>query len=110
MKRVANTVCDVSFRAEGATASQIAESVAALHVAEFRVVAHEGGTMRMNKEKGSEGVVDSDLKVENFSNLYVCDLSVFPVSPPANPTLTLAALAIKLTENLGQNSDGSFVI
>ncbi|WP_425567691.1 GMC oxidoreductase [Nonomuraea dietziae] len=33
-------------------------------------------------------------------NLYVCDLSVFPTSPAANPSLTLAALAMRLAAGL----------
>ncbi|KAF8747943.1 GMC oxidoreductase [Rhizoctonia solani] len=34
--------------------------------------------------------------------LYVCDLSCFPHSPAANPTLTLAALAIRLSRHLNE--------
>ena len=33
-------------------------------------------------------------------NVSVCDLSVFPYSPAANPTLTLAALALRLSDKL----------
>lgn len=61
-------------------------------------VAHEVGTMRM-ADDGS-GVVDADLRVLGYDNLYVCDNSVFPSSPAANPTLTLAALAIRLADHL----------
>ena len=35
-----------------------------------------------------------------ISGIYACDLSVFPTSPAANPTLTLAALAIRLADHL----------
>ena len=49
--------------------------------------------MRMSRDEHDvKGVVDKNFKYIGVDNLYVCDLSVFPVSPPANPTLTLAAL------------------
>jgi choline dehydrogenase-like flavoprotein len=63
-------------------------------------VAHEVGTLRMGDT--GEGVVDVDLKFHSYDNLYACDLSVFPTSPAANPTLTLAALAIRLADHLKQ--------
>ncbi|KAK0612774.1 hypothetical protein B0T17DRAFT_657566 [Bombardia bombarda] len=67
----------------------------------FGAVAHEVGTMRMAKTPGEKGaVVDENLGVIGWSNLYVCDLSVFPVSPAANPTLTLTALAQRLGHHL----------
>ncbi|KAK6333012.1 hypothetical protein TWF718_010836 [Orbilia javanica] len=67
----------------------------------FGVVAHEAGTMRMpGPQPGASSVVDADLKVIGLQNLHVCDLSVFPVSPPANPSLTLAALSLRLAEHL----------
>ncbi len=59
-------------------------------------VAHEVGTLRL----GSDGVVDDNLKFHAYDNLYACDLSVLPSSPAANPTLTLAALALRLAEHL----------
>ena len=80
----------------------------------FGSVAHEVGTMRLfvkpnfpgKRVPGAQnitlpilGVVDADLKVYSYSDLYVCDLSIFPVSPMANPSLTLAALAIRLGDH-----------
>lgn len=59
-------------------------------------VAHEVGTLRM----GEQGVLDANLKFRAYQNLYACDLSVFPSSPAANPTLTLAALALRLATHL----------
>ena len=64
----------------------------------FGVVGHEVGTLRMGTE--DKGVVDVNLKVNGLENLYACDLSVFPVSPAANPTLTLVALAQRLGDHL----------
>jgi len=61
-------------------------------------VAHEVGTLRL--AENAAGVVDTDLKFLSYTNLYACDLSVFPTSPAANPTLTLCALAIRLADHL----------
>ncbi|KAK6500074.1 hypothetical protein TWF481_010432 [Arthrobotrys musiformis] len=61
----------------------------------FGVFSHECGTMRMDGPKGN-GVVDANLRVKSFQNLSVCDLSVFPVSPEANPSLTLMALSLRM--------------
>lgn len=63
-------------------------------------VAHEVGTLRMGAP--NNGVVNTNLKFHAYNNLYACDLSVFPTSPAANPTLTLAALAIRLADHLKQ--------
>ena len=71
-------------------------------------VAHEVGTLRMERTKGryvdqhgiQAGVVNENLRFLGDQGLYACDLSVFPTSPAANPTLTLAALAIRLADHL----------
>jgi hypothetical protein len=54
---------------------------------------HMGGT-RMSAV-ASEGVVDPDLRVWGYNNLYVMSASVFPTSSHSNPTLTLLALCQK---------------
>ncbi len=79
-------------------------------VADLGGVAHEVGTLRMEvkdsnrvydaRSRPREGVVDSDCKFIGLDNVFVCDLSVFPTSPAANPTLTLMALAIRLARHL----------
>jgi GMC oxidoreductase len=61
-------------------------------------VAHEVGTLRLGP--ANQAVVDENLRWNEHDNLYVCDLSVFPTSPAANPTLTLAALAFRLAGHL----------
>jgi glycine/D-amino acid oxidase-like deaminating enzyme len=63
-------------------------------------VAHEVGSMRMQQTPDSPGVVDQDLKILGTENVYVCDLSVFPDSPTANPSLTIVALALRLADHL----------
>lgn len=45
-------------------------------------------------------VVDEDLQVVGASGMYVCDMSVMPLSSSANPVRTLAALALRLSEHL----------
>jgi choline dehydrogenase-like flavoprotein len=76
----------------------LGEDALDLQTADLGGVAHEVGTMRMAGD--GSGVVDADLRVLNYSNLFVCDNSVFPASPAANPSLTLAALALRLAEHL----------
>ncbi|WP_415854153.1 GMC oxidoreductase [Sinomonas sp. G460-2] len=61
-------------------------------------VAHEVGTLRMAGD--GTGIVDADLKFLDYDNLFACDNSVFPTSPAANPSLTLAALALRLADHL----------
>ncbi|KAG8707825.1 hypothetical protein FRC11_007115 [Ceratobasidium sp. 423] len=75
-------------------------------------VAHELGTLPMKVEIKDETTgaktlkqgycLDENLAVrpEICKGVYVCDLSVLPHSPEANPTLTLAALAIRLSRHL----------
>jgi choline dehydrogenase-like flavoprotein len=71
-------------------------------------VAHEVGTLRMERTKGKyvdehgqqAGVLDKNLRFRSHERLFACDLSVFPTSPAANPTLTLVGLAIRLADHL----------
>lgn len=59
---------------------------------------HMGGT-RMSAIL-ENGVVDTDLRVWGYENLYICSCSVFPTSSHSNPTLTMLALALRLTDKL----------
>jgi choline dehydrogenase-like flavoprotein len=61
-------------------------------------VAHEVGALQLAGD--GTGVVNTDLRFLAYDNLYACDLSVFPTSPAANPSLTLAALALRLADHL----------
>jgi hypothetical protein len=64
------------------------------------VVAHELGSIPM-ASKTNKGILDENLKMRyGWDNVHVCDLSVFPYSPAANPTLSLAALALRLSDKL----------
>lgn len=57
-----------------------------------------GGT-RMNEDP-RQGVVDANCKVHGVSNLFIASSSVFPTGGYANPTLTIAALAIRLADRI----------
>ena len=70
-------------------------------------VHHACGTLRMpwkpnrNTSFNHESVVDENLKVRGATGLYVCDMSVMPISTAANPVRTLAGLALRLSRHLG---------
>ena len=89
-------IADAFFTA--ARATPLGGRDPALVTAGLEGVGHEVGTLRM-ADDGS-GVVDENLKFLDYDNLYACDNSVFPASPAANPSLTLAALALRLAGRL----------
>jgi choline dehydrogenase-like flavoprotein len=60
---------------------------------------HHMGTTRMSADP-KQGVVDADCRVHGISNLYVAGSSVFPSCGPVNPTLTIVALALRLSDHL----------
>ncbi|QHJ11292.1 6'''-hydroxyparomomycin C oxidase [Paraglaciecola mesophila] len=60
---------------------------------------HHMGTTRM-AENEKNGVVDRNLKVFNTQNFYIAGSSVFPTGSHVPPTLTIAALTIRLAEHL----------
>ena len=64
--------------------------------------AHILGTCRMGS--GDDGVVDSDLRHLDVENLHVAGGSVFPTYSPAHPTLTIAALALRLGDRLARGA------
>jgi choline dehydrogenase-like flavoprotein len=61
------------------------------------LAAHPGGTVKIGE------FVDSDLKLINYNNLYVCDCSVIPEPWGLPPTLTLVCLGKKLAKHLTGN-------
>ena len=70
-------------------------------------VHHAAGTLRMPYRPRDDSaafdfatVVDEDLRVGGTQNLYVCDMSVLPVSTAANPVRALAGLALRLANHL----------
>lgn len=58
---------------------------------------HHMGTTRMSDDPRT-GVTDPTGRVHGVANLYVVGSSVFPTSGWANPTLTIAALALRTSE------------
>jgi glucose dehydrogenase len=60
---------------------------------------HIVGTCRMGHTKG-DSVVDSELRSWEHPNLYIAGSSVFPTVATANPTLTIAALCLRLAERI----------
>ena len=60
---------------------------------------HHLGTTRMHRDP-SDGVVDGQCRVHRVSNLYVAGGSVFPTGGSANPMFTIAALAVRLADQL----------
>jgi choline dehydrogenase-like flavoprotein len=67
---------------------------------------HQAGTTRMS-DQAEDGVVDPNLAVHGFADLFVASSSVFPTSSQANSTFTLIAFAIRLADRLaGELSEG----
>jgi choline dehydrogenase-like flavoprotein len=61
--------------------------------------AHHLGTARMATTI-KDGVVDRDLKVFGFDNIWISDGSVFPTAGSVNPSLTICALGHRLGAHL----------
>jgi choline dehydrogenase-like flavoprotein len=64
-----------------------------------RWVWHHMGTTRMS-ENPNDGVVDANCRVHGIANLYVAGSSVFPTVGNDMPTLTVVALAHRLSDHL----------
>ncbi len=60
---------------------------------------HHVGTTRMHTDR-ARGVVDEHCRVHGVANLHIAGSSVFPTSGIVNPTLTLIALAVRLSDRL----------
>ena len=59
-----------------------------------RTPSHQCGTARMGSDP-STSVVDSFCRSHDHKNLFICDASVLPTSAAVNPSLTIAALALR---------------
>lgn len=60
---------------------------------------HHMGTTRMH-DNPRLGVVDRNAKVYGLENLYIAGSSVFPTCGYINPTMTITALALRLSDHL----------
>ena len=47
-------------------------------------------------------VVNKNLKINGLKNIYCCSSSIFPTSGSVNPTMTICALALRLSEYLNK--------
>lgn len=61
--------------------------------------AHLMGTCRMSR-RAEDGVADPDARVHGTQNLYLAGSSLFPTGGAVNPTLTIAALSLRLADHL----------
>jgi len=66
---------------------------------EFSGAGHVMGTTRMGTLK-RDSVVNADCVSHDYDNLSIAGASVFPTCGTANPTLTVAALALRLASHL----------
>lgn len=62
---------------------------------------HHMGTTRMHDDP-KQGVLDANGKVHGIANLHVAGASMFPTSGAPNPTLTLVALSLRLSDHLNK--------
>lgn len=60
---------------------------------------HHMGTTRMHDDR-KQGVVDANSKAHGIANLSITGSGVFPTSGAANPTLSLVALSLRLSDHL----------
>ncbi len=60
---------------------------------------HHMGTTRMH-DSPRHGVVDSDGRLHGVANLYVGGSSVFPTMGADHPTMTIVALALRLSDRI----------
>jgi choline dehydrogenase-like flavoprotein len=60
---------------------------------------HHMGTTRMGSDP-TKSVVNSQLQTHDLSNCWIASSSVFPTSGAMNPTLTIAALALKAADHV----------
>ena len=60
---------------------------------------HQCGTARMGADPAAS-LVDANLRAHDIENLYVVDASVLPTSAAVNPSLTVAALALRAADHI----------
>ncbi len=63
---------------------------------------HHIGTARMGSDPASS-VVDAHCKVHTVDNLFIASAAVFATSSQANPTLTIAALSLRLADHIAES-------
>jgi choline dehydrogenase-like flavoprotein len=66
---------------------------------------HQSGTTRMAAGP-ADGVLDANLAVHGFDDLFVASSSAFPTSSQANSTFMLTAFAVRLADHLAAELEG----
>lgn len=69
------------------------------HLPQILGSGHIMGTTRMGDDPASF-VVTTDLQCHDHPNLFIVGSGVYPTGATANPTLTIAALALRLADHL----------
>ena len=64
-----------------------------------KIASHKMGTTRMGTDP-NESVVTPELRTHDLRNLYIASSSVFVTGGAMNPTLTIAALALKAADHV----------
>lgn len=92
-----------------AIVGSVFEQMGATDMVEERPVSwradHAACTTRMS-DSPETGVVDRDLKIHGVENLYVCSNASFASLGAVNPTLTLAAISLRLGDHLSKKLYG----
>jgi choline dehydrogenase-like flavoprotein len=65
-------------------------------------MSHQNGTMRFGKDPATS-VLDLNCKAHDLENLYVVDASFFPSCGAFNPSLTIAANALRVGDHILKN-------
>ena len=71
----------------------------------LKVLNHQAGTCRFGTNPDTS-VLNLNCRVHDVQNLYVVDSSFFPSNPAVNPTLTIAANALRVADHLQQKTSG----
>jgi len=72
----------------------------------IRTFSHAVGTLRAGRDPRT-APVDHDGRLRGTENLYVADASLFPTAGGVNPSLTIAALALRIGERLAAAGAGT---
>lgn len=65
---------------------------------------HPCGTLRFGTDPRSS-VLNKDCRAHDLNNLYVADASVFPTSMGVNPSLTIAAIALRVADLIADKAE-----